>query len=144
MASGIEVAGLILGVLPLIVSVIEDYREGLEPFKVWVRYRKDLQELRKVLEIEVSKLLNTCEELLASLVSEAELASLLKEPGGSAWSSATLADNLRRLLRHSYSPFLSSLDDFKEALLELQGKLKSGLPEAVLLLLNLKSSNEDC
>lgn len=121
--SGIEIVGLILGITPLIISAIEDYRAGLEPFKIWARYRKELKNLKMVLDLETAKLLNTCEMLLETVVSQSELAQLLREPNGPLWSDQSLHQKLEDTLGRSYAPFFSCLLEFDDALSELQEKL---------------------
>jgi len=40
--SGFEIAGIVLGSLPLFISALEDYREGLQPLKAFVNWNSDL------------------------------------------------------------------------------------------------------
>lgn len=127
MASAVESVARILAILPLLVRRIDAFRVGLEPYKPWARYCKDLRELRLVLEVHVAKLLNTFERLLSPLVSESQLASLLSDLGGRQWSSPSLRLDLQRLLRTSYPPFLSALGQFKDALAGLQEKFEATL-----------------
>jgi hypothetical protein len=123
MITGVEIAGLALAVAPLIISAIEDYREGLEPFKIWARYRRELGLLRNVLDVEIAKLLDTCEQLLQPVVPQAQLHELITNPGGPHWQNPVLQDKLKELLARSYSSFMSALGEIKDALDELHGKL---------------------
>jgi hypothetical protein len=122
MVTGIEIAGLALAAAPLIISAIEHYREGLEPFKIWARYRRELGLLRDVLDMETAKLLNTCEQLLQSIVPQAELHELITHPGGPQWQDPILQDKLKELLAWSYTSFISALGEIKDTLDELHEK----------------------
>jgi hypothetical protein len=122
MMSGLEIAGLALAVAPLIISAIEHYRQGLKPFKVWARYHRELGLLQNVLNVEVAKLLDTCEQLLQSIVPHAQLHELITHPGGPHWQDPILQDKLKQLLSRSYSSFMSALGEIKDALDELHEK----------------------
>jgi hypothetical protein len=123
MISGIEIAGLALAIAPFIISAIEHYRRGLEPFKIWARYRRELGLLRDILDVENAKLLDTCEQLLQSVVPQDELQKLITHPGGPHWQNPVLQDKLKRVLGRSYSSFISALREIKDTLDELYGKL---------------------
>ena len=51
MVTGIETAGLILAILPLIISALESYKKGLRPFKTFLRdWRIELENLIRCLK----------------------------------------------------------------------------------------------
>jgi len=52
--SGIEIAGLVLAVIPLFISAIEHYEDGLRPVRVLklVVYRQELARYRTKLTVE--------------------------------------------------------------------------------------------
>src|SRR4051794_4057127 len=66
--SGFEVAGVVLGSLPLVISALEHYRDGLRSIQRWRKYERELQSLVRNLETERAKLQNVCEKLLVGLV----------------------------------------------------------------------------
>ena len=74
-----EAVGLVLGVIPLVISALEYYAEGVH--KRW-RYKRELSSLKRILDAEFVRYLNTCEELLSGIVPNATLAALLDFPGG--------------------------------------------------------------
>jgi hypothetical protein len=78
MVTGVETAGLILGSIPLIISALEHYAEGIETIGKWWRYKRELASLKRILGAEYDRFLNTLEELLAGIVPDATLAELLK------------------------------------------------------------------
>jgi hypothetical protein len=39
--SGVEAAGFVLAVFPIVIQLLQQYREGLEPLKTWWKYRKE-------------------------------------------------------------------------------------------------------
>lgn len=123
MVTGVETAGIVLAIFPLIISALEHYRKGLEPFVIWAKYHRELGSLRRLLELEEAKLLNTCERLLEPIVSTADLAVLISEPGGNRWKDKELQSKLRRLLTTAHQSFLDALENINEELTELSAKL---------------------
>lgn len=122
--SGVEVAGLVLGSIPLVVAALEHYAEGVESIKKGWRYRLELQSLANDLEAEYGRFLLTCERLLRDIVSEEELELLMKDPGGPRWKDTELENKLRKRLQFSYATYLKCIDDMARTLREIQTKLK--------------------
>jgi hypothetical protein len=50
--SGFEIVGVVLGGLPLIVKVAQDYREGFEPFIKWRRFRYEFRTFINDVDLE--------------------------------------------------------------------------------------------
>jgi hypothetical protein len=140
MLTGVETAGIVLATFPLVISALEHYRKGLEPFAIWARYYRELKDLRRLLELEEAKLLNTCERLLEPIVSTEHLALLMAEPGGDRWKEKELQSRLRRLLATAYQSFLDAFEDINEAMTELNAKLDLDLKGKVAyIFLNVES-----
>ena len=76
--SGVEAAGLILGALPLVVSGLESYIEGVATIKRYFRYKNELKSLLRALTTEYDIFRNTCEELLEGLVQAQKMMMLLQ------------------------------------------------------------------
>ncbi|KAJ4176730.1 hypothetical protein NW759_017507, partial [Fusarium solani] len=62
--SGFEIAGIVLGSIPLVISTLENYSAGLSTLQAMRKYRRELQSLIRDLETERIKLQNVCEKLL--------------------------------------------------------------------------------
>ena len=127
MVTGVEIAGLILATAPLVVSFLERYRKGLEPFQRWARYRKDIKRLTIDIRLEVDKFLLTFEHLLEGTVSPDQLTVLLHEPNNALWHSQMVQASVHILLGVAYESFCEGLHNFYEALFELHKKLEQGL-----------------
>ena len=125
--SGVEIAGLVLGTVPVMLKLLESYRQGLEPFQRYARYRKDLNRLRKDIRLEVDKLLVTLESLLDNIVGPHQLRALLNEPRSQLWKEATIQDSIRYHLGIAYESFCNALSEFYEHIFELHDKLQQGL-----------------
>jgi len=124
MVTGVETAGLVLGALPLVISALESYAEGVETIHKWWRYSRELASLRRILDAEFVRYLNTCEELLAGLVPNVTLAALLDNPGGEQWQDPEIERKLRLRLRKSFSSYLETVADMNDVITVLESKLE--------------------
>lgn len=124
MVTGVETAGIILGSIPLIVSALEHYAEGISTIEKWWKYKRELASLKRVLGAEYDRFLNTLEELLAGIVPDATLAALLNTPGGVAWGDPELNRKLQTRLRKSYNSYLDTVNDLNEVVTILKSKLE--------------------
>ncbi|ETS86232.1 hypothetical protein PFICI_00060 [Pestalotiopsis fici W106-1] len=116
--SGFEVAGIVLGVLPLAINTINSYRTTLSSIKT---AQNDLNWLRRDLETEQVRLQNTCELLLHDLVPLSMVDTMLKDPFGADW--AKYDDKLRERLWLSWGTFQAQVQLLSTAATELEKKL---------------------
>ncbi|MCJ1387909.1 hypothetical protein MMC18_000752 [Xylographa bjoerkii] len=121
-----EAAGLVLAVIPLVISALEHYAEGVSTITKWWSYKRELNSLVRVLDAEYARFLGTCEKLLHGLVSPAELKALIEYPGGPLWKNEVIDKKLKMRLQSSYSSYLRSIEDMAEAVKELETKLEIG------------------
>lgn len=124
MVTGIETAGLVLGSLPLVISALEHYAEGISTIIKWWHFKKEILCLVRSLEAEQARFLNTCELVLEGLVPAPDLERLIQNAGGEEWKDNELDAKLRRRLHRSYKPYVHSVTDMKVALEELKTKLE--------------------
>lgn len=119
-----EAASFILAALPLVISGLEHYAEGVSTIAKWWSYKRELNSLCRVLGAEYARFLGTCEKLLHGLVSPADLKALLDQPGGLQWRDSLLEKKLKKRLERAYLPYLQSVDDMASAVKELESKLE--------------------
>ena len=115
--SGIEVAGLVLAVIPLFISVAEHYRDGLDAVdKIWQKERV-LQQYLGELETQQSYLIMGLQGLLADVdldykIKESLIGNTAAEPNGStlayseAWEQPQVRQKLEQRFRDGYKPFV--------------------------------------
>ncbi|KAI0404129.1 hypothetical protein F4802DRAFT_607720 [Xylaria palmicola] len=129
--SGLEIAGLVLGALPVAIKAAQGYRETLYAIK---NVQRDLRYIERDLETEQLILQNTCEALLVSIVPPTKIHSMIEHPFGPEWKSNAdqLNENLliiyyRRLrLYTSYGKFEEHIMDMLKATEDLSLKLNIG------------------
>ena len=105
-----SIAGLVLATLPLVISAIEHYNEGLKPLKNFMKWRITLRNLVVSLRTQKALFRNTLEQLLGGLVTDqTELSVLLNDPAGTGWKSQKLEIDLKQRLRHSFDVYIENI-----------------------------------
>ncbi|KAL1392316.1 hypothetical protein HDK64DRAFT_250669 [Phyllosticta capitalensis] len=122
--SGIEVAGLVLGALPLIIKAMEQYADGVTTVKKFVFYKGPLEDLSLELRVQYVICQNTCEELLGGIAAPGDIAGLLQDVDGDLWERQDLKPAIRQRLGRSYEEFVATIIRMEEVIKEIANKLK--------------------
>lgn len=142
MLTGVETAGIVLAAFPVIVQLIEGYKEGCKPLDSWLRFRKTFLSLVQDIRLQETKLESNVRRLLLPLVeSDGELQMPLAEPGGPAWFDYELEEALQRRLLNSYESYIDTVGRIQDTLNEFQRQLgiSDGVKDEVLNHLQQKS-----
>jgi len=123
MASGIEVVGLVLAVLPLIISALEHYEEGVSTIDKFLRYKREIRSIIEALATENAMFKNSCEQLLSDFLSPVELAEMLQNPRGEIWSQPNIVTELRARLDRSYDIYVIHVNNMDSAIKTLITRL---------------------
>jgi hypothetical protein len=121
--SGLEVAGLVLGALPLVISALEHYANGVQTAKRFFRYKSELEVLSLRIRTERCMFINTLERLLGGIVRIEHMSELLSSPGGDAWKNAEVDSKLKDRLRNVYKIYLDNVQGMDRSLRSIMGKL---------------------
>lgn len=124
MASGFELAGVVLAAFPIVVKGLGAYVDGVQAIKYWRRYGWELRSYARRLRSQRVRYINTLELLFDGVLeSEDELATLVNDPAGASWHEPRYDKMLRSRLDHSYEHFLDTLDSMMIMLRDLAAKL---------------------
>ncbi|PSN59413.1 hypothetical protein BS50DRAFT_580002 [Corynespora cassiicola Philippines] len=121
--SGLEVTGVVLGALPLIISALEHYAEGVATAKRYWRYKNEIKGLLLRIVTERGIFMNTLELLLTGIVRVEHMEEFLASPGGKAWSEAAIQQQLENRLRNVYKAYLDNVKEMEESLRVMMKKL---------------------
>lgn len=122
--SGVEVAGIVLGVIPVIVTALQNYAAGVSTIKTLRKYERELGSLIRQLKVQTEILRNTCEELLNGIDPASIVDTMLDNPGGTAWEDSEIDQQLKARLQGAYDPYMATLEDMKEAVEEIRSRLR--------------------
>ncbi len=122
--SGIEAAGFVLAVFPLLVSALEDYRQGWEILEDWWKIKREYKKCQQNIKLQKLVFEENLEQLLSTLVyDEDELKLLIAEPGGDKWRDAGLEHGLKERLPRSYDIYLEIIGEIKTIMESLKHAL---------------------
>jgi hypothetical protein len=119
MSGFFEIAGVILGVLPILQIALNQV--GGRNVKTLLKYQQTIIGFERDLGIEHLKFRTTCEKLLGPLVDEEELTDLLQNYNSDGWKDPELEEKLRgRLGESAYDLYIDAMKHLGEALDNLQ------------------------
>lgn len=83
--SWLEAVSVVLGGIPLIISALEHYGDGVSAVQRWRKYKRELKSIARSLKTERVRIHNICENLLVSLVLPSQTQSMTHKPLGILW-----------------------------------------------------------
>jgi hypothetical protein len=126
--SGVEAAGFVLAAIPLVISFLEHYADGVRTIDRWRKYDRELKSLSRRLRSQEQLFRNSCDLLLQRIVSSNELMEeLISNPLGEQWEKGNLNSMLQLKLPSSCAGCMEVVEDIKDALNEFKERL--GLDE---------------
>ncbi|OAL40253.1 hypothetical protein AYO20_00673 [Fonsecaea nubica] len=125
--SGLEIAGLVLGALPIVASLIGEYREGVDTIMSIIstrRYRREVRRYQDGLSTESTIFQNTLERVLVQIVhDEEDIATLLQDPDSALWRRSEYNAELQRMMKNSYGAYMATMTELAYLLNSLKEKL---------------------
>ncbi|KAH7126102.1 hypothetical protein EDB81DRAFT_810411 [Dactylonectria macrodidyma] len=121
--SGFEVAGIVLGSIPLVISGLEHYINGLGMLQNFRSYKRVLKSLILALQTEHVSIQNICEKLLVGIAPQTRIEEMIDDPFGDLWREEEILSKLRLRLWRSFKIFDERIRDMKEAIEELRSNL---------------------
>lgn len=122
--SGLEIAGVLLGAFPLIISGLEHWRDVAKVGGFFWRVRKEYSSCRSDVQFYEIVYKRSLRELLLPIVDDAEeVARLIADPGGKDWRTKALQDRLEGRLQESYTVYMDIISEMNEAAEEISKKL---------------------
>ncbi|KAL6922340.1 hypothetical protein FSST1_006366 [Fusarium sambucinum] len=119
--SGFEVAGIVLGSLPLVVTALEAYCKFM---REWGKTPSELRSLNRQLKTERAKYYNVCALLISDVVPQQDIEPMLLSPFGPLWRVSETNDKIRQRLWDAYNPFEETIVEIQEALNAIMSRLR--------------------
>ncbi|EXK32747.1 hypothetical protein FOMG_11605 [Fusarium oxysporum f. sp. melonis 26406] len=121
--SGFEVAGIVLGSIPIVVSALQCYMNGLGTLQNFRSYKRILKSLILTLKTEHVNLQNIYEKLLTGIAPQTRIEEMIRDPFGHLWREEEIFNKLRLRLWSSLQVFDDRVQDMREAIEEMMEKL---------------------
>lgn len=109
--------------MPLIISAMEHYAEGIAAAKRFWRYKSEMRSLIMHIKTEKTIFTNTLEQLLTGIVRIEHMDELLANPGGQKWQDSEVDKALKDRLRSSYPVYFENIRGLDVALKHMMKKL---------------------
>jgi hypothetical protein len=128
MLTGVETAGIVLAVLPLIISALEHYKQGLRPILLVLRWRRHLNQLNKLIRRLTAQHVHYKQDLIALLkaaVPNEKIERLLVlDDFKDLLEQEDVGLKLQLYLDFAYDAFQDTVKEYRRILEEISKNLK--------------------
>lgn len=141
--SGIEVAGLVFGVLPVIAEVIKSYSSIISSLHTFRHYSGELKSVALKFKVQRAIFFNEVRHILGLVQDDKEIERMLEDQTHPRWANKELDDRLSAILRNSLDLCHSiikdtsdSIEGMKEEMAKFEVLLQMKSQVRVVILLN--------
>lgn len=119
MATGIEVAGLVLGAIPLVLSALENYENFLDPTKSFFKYQGELSRATRQLANCYTSYEQSIQILLTPIADPQELQDMMENTGSELWKDNEIDEALQKRLGTSYRACIRTVREIEGAMMSI-------------------------
>ncbi|EER25963.1 hypothetical protein D8B26_008293 [Coccidioides posadasii str. Silveira] len=123
MATGVEIAGLVLGSIPLVISALENYENLLDPTKAFLKYRGQLSRATRELVNQYTSYEQSMQILLSPITDPQELLDMMENANSELWRDKEIEAALRKKLGRSYPACMRTIRDIESTMKAIAGNL---------------------
>ncbi|KAF4494553.1 hypothetical protein FAGAP_9314 [Fusarium agapanthi] len=120
---GFEIAGIVLGSIPLLISAIEHYSDSLDRATGFFKWKDGLNSALREFWYQHSSFELTLRKILKDVASPPEIEEMISDPHHELWKSRDLSQALQQMLKFAYRPYISTIKDMHECMKRLAGHL---------------------
>lgn len=123
--SGIEVAGLVFGVIPIIIEILKSYRTTRDRLNAFRKHSQIVNEVQLRYRVAATNFNNDCQLLLKAVVDDArEISKMMGDPQHSGWRDPQLEARFRAFLEPNYTLFEDIITLIRDVLRKTQEDLQ--------------------
>jgi hypothetical protein len=101
--SGVEVAGLAIGIIPIVVEIIKSYSTTTSRLKAFARYTHIISDVKLRYQVAAANFSNNCQLLLQAAVEDSvEVSEMIKDPQHAGWQDPSLEERFRTFLEQDH------------------------------------------
>lgn len=123
--SGIEVAGLAIGVLPVIAEALKSYRKVYDTLRTFRYYSREVKRIKEQLEVCQQIFLNECSLLVQITVGDQFSHVMLADTNHGLWKSSGLEEIASKRLNKGYQTCKSIITNTKCTILQMEDDVGS-------------------
>ncbi|KAK8071331.1 hypothetical protein PG997_011534 [Apiospora hydei] len=119
--SGFEVAGLVLGAIPIALELLKHYEDAAKRPSYWRKIQVDYLQCKGELELQALLFKKNLRKLLLPLdIGEAEMGALLTNPNDPAWKDRSVEVMLEARLQDTYRHYLEYVKRLEQTMESLK------------------------
>jgi hypothetical protein len=122
--SGLEIAGVALGVLPILVEVVKSYSTVSKKLRTLRHCSREVKSIWERLKVHKGIFMNEVRLLLQLIEDEADVERMLEDTGDPRWTSQQLNEKLSAVLKTSFEICCGIVEDTKGIVDSMQNELK--------------------
>jgi hypothetical protein len=123
--SGIEVAGLVFGILPILVEVVKSFSTVADGLHTFRHYSKEVKSISLQVNVQNGIFLNHCRLMLRLVEDEKAAEDMLEDRSDRRWTSKDLNDKLNNVLRDSFELCYSIIEETKDIIDEIKEEMEN-------------------
>lgn len=122
--SGIEIAGLVFGIVPVVVEILKSFRSTRDRLKAFTRRAQVIYDVQLRYRVAATNFSNECQLLLKTVVEDArELSEMVEDPHHSSWQDPSLEQRFRTFLGRDHELCEEMVVRIRDVLRETQSEL---------------------
>ncbi|KAF4440844.1 hypothetical protein FACUT_3162 [Fusarium acutatum] len=121
--SGFEIAGIVLGSIPLLISAIEYYSDSLDRATAFFKWKDGLNSALREFWYQHSSFELTLRNILKDVASPSEIEEMIGDSHHELWKSRDLSQALQEMLKFAYRPYISTIKDMHVCMKRLASHL---------------------
>lgn len=121
--SGIEIAGLAFGVIPILIEVVKSYKHMSKKVHTIRHYSREVKSISEQLTVHNGIFLNEVRLLLRSIEAEDAVEVMLGDAADQRWTSEHLDDKLKTVLQDSFDICCGIIEEIKDTIEIMRGEL---------------------
>ncbi|KAL9580258.1 MAG: hypothetical protein Q9203_006375 [Teloschistes exilis] len=121
--SGIEIAGLVLGAIPLVISALEHYEDIIGPTKTFFKFQGELDCAIRELRNQHTLFEQSIEVLLRPITTDQQLSEMIDNTKSKLWQDPDIEQELRSNLGTAYASYMRTVSDIQMIMIGIAMKL---------------------
>ncbi|KAF2792056.1 hypothetical protein K505DRAFT_363261 [Melanomma pulvis-pyrius CBS 109.77] len=118
--SGLEAAGLVVGIIPILLKVVTCYQTTREVFHSLASSSTGVKRLETRFKTQESIFRNECRHILLMVTDDKQLSEMLQDTSCGLWHDARIDDQLKLRVGDNYDALKGTLAEIREMLVEVQ------------------------
>ena len=121
--SGLEIAGVVLAVAPLIISALEEYKAGIHLVQRLYQWESQLSSLIRSLKVQHAKFKLNLEKLMRAAAPEQNIQEVPEDYNSALWHGPT-AIQVKAYLAAAHEAFKVTVEEYESCMKRIAYKLR--------------------